>query len=141
MKKSNKTTELEDALAYQIRVMGLPAPVRELVFHTPRYGEKKHRWRADFAWPSALLLVEVEGGSYGRGRHVRPLGFRADCVKYNVAALYGWTVLRFTSDMIKDGTAVTLIKLYLTNRPVSVMIQEAPVNENAGLFDLESFMR
>ena len=63
--------------------------------------EEEHRfhatrkWRLDFAWPREKVAVEVEGGVYGRGRHVRPAGFIADCEKYNAAAQLGWLVLRF----------------------------------------------
>lgn len=51
---------------------------------------KPRRFRADFAWPDRKLIVEVEGGTFTRGRHVRPLGFEHDCTKYNLAALQGF---------------------------------------------------
>ena len=59
--------------------------------------DDKRRWRFDFAWPSSRVAVELEGGLYTRGRHMRPTGFAADCEKYNAAALAGWTVLRYTA--------------------------------------------
>ncbi len=67
------------------------------------------RWRADFAFPKAKLLVEVEGGTWTQGRHTRGKGFEADCDKYNAAATLGWRVLRFTPGMIKRGEAVNVI--------------------------------
>jgi very-short-patch-repair endonuclease len=61
------------------------------------------RWKFDFAWPSIMLAVEVEGGVYSGGRHVTGTGYTADCEKYNAAALRGWTVLRYTPAMLKKG--------------------------------------
>lgn len=59
-------------------------------------------WRFDFAWPDAMVAVEVEGGTWTRGRHVRGGGFRGDCEKYNAACVLGWRVLRFTAGMLSD---------------------------------------
>lgn len=100
MSKSN----LEETLLFQIQVLGLPAPIREFRWHPTR------RWRFDFAWPSILIAVEVEGGTWSGGRHVRGGGFEADCEKYNEAALAGWIVLRVTGSMIKEGRAIRLIE-------------------------------
>lgn len=78
---------------------GTPQPTASFKFHPVR------RWMADFAWPEARVLVELEGGTFARGRHVRPLGFRADCFKYNAATILGYRVLRYTSDMLSDDPA------------------------------------
>jgi len=69
--------------------LGLPAPEREYRFDSER------RWRFDFAWPSLKIAVEVEGGVWMRGRHVRPVGYLADLEKYNRAVVLGWRVLRY----------------------------------------------
>ena len=83
--------------------MGLPEPVRELVFAPPR------RWRLDFAWPEAWVAVEVDGGTWSGGRHVRGAGIEADCEKVSEAAVLGWRVLRVTGDMVRSGRAVMLV--------------------------------
>ncbi len=100
-------SDLEDILAYQIRVAGLPEPEREYKFHAAR------RWRFDFSWPARKVAVEVEGGTWTRGRHTRPEGFEGDCEKYNSAALAGWFVYRFTAEMIASGAALTTIECAL----------------------------
>ena len=72
------------------------------------------RWRVDFLiiykkaeWGNEYsILVEIEGGTYARGRHTRGSGYAKDCEKYNHAALAGWQVYRFTGEMIKDGSAI-----------------------------------
>jgi hypothetical protein len=76
---------------------GWPLPVREFVFFPAR------RWRLDYAWPAQRLALEIEGGVWVRGRHVRPRGYRQDCEKYNRALLDGWCLLRVTPEMIQEG--------------------------------------
>lgn len=82
----------------------LPEPVAEYRFASPR------RWRFDYAWPEWKLALEVEGGTWIEGRHVRPLEFEKDCIKYNEAALRGWRVLRFPTKMIEDGRFMGQLK-------------------------------
>jgi very-short-patch-repair endonuclease len=94
----------EVQLAFQIRAIGLPAPVREFRFAKPR------RWRADFAYPEQMLLIEVEGGVYTRGRHLRVNGYENDLEKYNTATLLGYRVLRFSSGQVSSGEAVAMIE-------------------------------
>jgi very-short-patch-repair endonuclease len=103
-------SRLEATLALHMKAAGIPAPEREFRFHPPR------RWRLDFAWPNLMLAVEVEGGTFSGGRHIRGKGFAQDFEKYNQAALDGWKVLRFTGDMIKSGEALQTIQRAL-NEP------------------------
>ena len=86
----------EESFALHCRVEKL-SPLREHVFHPTR------KWRFDFAFPDNMLAVEIEGG-YG-GRHQRG-GFKTDMEKYNAAAKLGWRVLRYTTRMVTDGTAI-----------------------------------
>jgi hypothetical protein len=76
-------------------------PEREHIFCLDR------KWRFDFAWPEQKIAVEIEGGTlFGKSRHSRGQGFVSDCRKYNTAALMGWRVLRFTTEMVKSGCAI-----------------------------------
>ena len=97
-------SKLEETLYYQIKVCGLPEPVRELMFAPPR------RWRFDFSWIDKKLAVEVEGGAWTGGRHTRGAGFEADMEKYNMAVLLGWRVLRFAPIHLKTGVAIQQIE-------------------------------
>lgn len=101
-------SHLEDTLVFQLQALHLPAPEREHVFAKPR------RWRFDLAWTDRKLAAEVEGGTWVNGRHSRGSGMRKDCEKYNSAAALGWTVYRFTGDMVTDGSAVTTLETALT---------------------------
>jgi len=104
-------SELEEALAFQIKAVRIPQPEREYRFAPPR------RWRFDMAWPDKMVAVECEGGIWGgKGRHVRGAGFTADCEKYNMAALQGWKVLRFTGEHIHRGDALVMIERALGRR-------------------------
>ena len=96
--------DLADALAAQIRMAGLPEPVREHRFDAIR------RWRFDLAWPDLMVAFECEGGVWSRGRHTRPQGFAEDVHKYNTATLLGWGVYRVTADMIHSGLALTWVE-------------------------------
>ncbi len=91
-------------LLIQLQLSGLPDPQREFLFHPRR------KWRFDLAWPDLLIAVEIEGGIWTGGRHVRGEGYEADCEKYNEAQLAGWMVLRFTPGMIKKGKAGGVIE-------------------------------
>jgi very-short-patch-repair endonuclease len=90
---------LEEAFAIEAKHAGLPTPKRQ-----HRFCER--RWLFDFAWPEQMVAVEIDGGTWSRGRHTRPQGFQNDCEKLNRAVLDGWRVLRFTGDDVKSGEAV-----------------------------------
>jgi len=76
---------------------GIAIPTPEYVFARPR------RWRFDFAWIEKKIALEVEGGVFCNGRHVRGKGFINDMEKYNNAVFLGWRVLRYTPDQIFKG--------------------------------------
>lgn len=75
--------------------MGGPPLEREYRFDPAR------GWRLDRAHPASLVAIEIDGGTFSRGRHVRPMGFEEDCRKINAAQLAGWRVFRLTSNMLK----------------------------------------
>ncbi len=106
---------LEAELWWQIKAAKINIPTVEFKFHkkNKRY-PKARRWRADFCWVPQKLIVEVEGGIYTSGRHVRGKGFEGDCEKYNEAQMLGYSVLRVTSKHIKSGQALNWIEDFLT---------------------------
>lgn len=94
--KTVRASTLEDILATELTRIGLVGFVREYQFAKCL----NRKWRVDFAFIDRAILIEVEGGSYVRGRHVRPTGFQNDCEKYNAATLLGWRLLRYTGQDI-----------------------------------------
>jgi hypothetical protein len=93
-----------EALLFQLQLAGFPTPEKEFLFH------RRRKWRFDLAWPDLLIAVEIEGGIWVGGRHVRGEGYEADCEKYNEAQLAGWMVLRFTPGMLKGGKGAEVIE-------------------------------
>ena len=96
---------------------------REFRFHS------KRKWRADFlvmhpayddvpdlmdARKTSGLLIEIEGIVWDgpAGRHQRGRGLANDCEKYAEALVEGWTVLRVTPDMVKNGRALDYVRKY-----------------------------
>lgn len=102
-------SELEDAFAASWRLFGNGDLITEFVFAENR------RFRFDFANEASKVAVEMEGGVFGRGgkkcatcgqvsagRHSRPMGFHADCDKYNLATQLGWQCFRFDAKHMKE---------------------------------------
>jgi hypothetical protein len=110
---------LETLLWHRMELAGLPEPVKEYPFAA----SLGRRFRADgFIAPD--LLLEVEGGIWATnpGRHNRGSGFQADAEKYNLAAILGYRILRFTERMIRDGTAVEHIRSAMKLRGVELVL-------------------
>lgn len=103
----------ERSMETQIKWAGLNPPEREYRFAPDRM------WRFDFAWPAAHVALEVEGGSWAGGRHVRGQGFERDLEKYNEAGIRGWLVIRVSTAMVDDGRALALVGRALTMRPAA----------------------
>ena len=93
-------SELEDIFAAQLDAVGLDGYVREYQAIPGR------RFRFDFCWVKEHLAVEIQGGTYSRGAHARPLGIKRDYEKGNLAVQFGWRVLQFDADMVKSGQAL-----------------------------------
>lgn len=104
-KLPKKLSTGEELFALHCRVDDL-RPEREFLFAA----EIGRKFRADFAWPEQKILVEIEGGNWNQGRHSRGSGFEEDCVKYNIAALLGYRMFRFTTGLVQSGYAIATIK-------------------------------
>ena len=83
---------------------GVPDGVPEYHFHPTR------RWRFDWAWPLQRVALELEGGVWSQGRHVRGAGYERDCEKYNEAQLLGWIVIRATYGQVESGKAAEWVR-------------------------------
>ena len=100
-----KREALEDALSMQLRALGLMGDMhRQWSFHPGR------RWRFDFAYPTQMLAIEVDGGTWINGGHSRGSGIEKDCEKLAAAVILGWRVMRATTNQVKDGTAAFWIE-------------------------------
>jgi len=106
----SQKSKAEEAFDLQVRALELPLIRREYRFAPPR------RWRFDFAFVGQVA-VEIQGGTWSGGRHVRGKGYEADCEKRNEATLLGWRVLYFTPRMVADGTAIATLERALEGLP------------------------
>lgn len=76
----------------------------EWMFHPVR------RWRFDFAIPARKIALEVQGGLYVQGGHVRGGYVEKEHEKRNEAAIMGWRILYCTPKEVKSGKALELIR-------------------------------
>lgn len=91
--------KVQHSMAMRILFEDLPTARPEYQF-VPERG-----WRFDYAWPDYKVALEIEGGVYNRGRHVRGEGYETDLMKYNEATLRGWRLIRFSvSQVLKKPT-------------------------------------
>lgn len=77
----------------------LPGERQPLLFCELRFAPPR-KWKADYAL--GKVLIEIEGGVWSGGRHIHPAGYLKDVEKYNRAAELGYTVIRYTPQMIND---------------------------------------
>ncbi|GEM46027.1 endonuclease domain-containing protein [Deinococcus cellulosilyticus] len=105
-------SHLEEIFVLQMRLYGIPTPIREHEFHPER------RWRFDFAWVHLKVAVEIEGGvSSPRGRHTQLDGFVKDAEKYAIATEMGWRVFRYPAALINNEFAIKQIARVLGVKP------------------------
>lgn len=116
--RPRKRSHLETGFArlWETVARGRPAPEREFRFAPPR------RWRFDFAWPGALVAVEIDGGIFIRGSHTQGVRFTQDCEKLNTATERGWRVLRYTTLDLRERPvqAVEQVLRLLDQQPAAV---------------------
>lgn len=94
---------------------GVSAPWLEFQFDPNR------KWRFDFAWENwepqlgrwKRVALEVQGGIWTRGRHVRPAALLQEYEKLNRAAVLGWRVLFVTPDQLLTRQTADLIRAAL----------------------------
>jgi hypothetical protein len=102
--KAGPANAEELRLGWLCEAAGLPKPVGQYQSNPDR------KWAHDWAWPDHLLIVEVQGGGWIRGRHHRGDGYREDLIKKLWLQTRGWTVLEVDPQMVRDGSAVQAIK-------------------------------
>lgn len=97
--------EIPKARPEGVRYIEMILKIKKIEFVTELKFHEKRRFRFDFAIPAEKIAIEYEGISVGKGgksRHTSITGYTRDCEKYNLAAVDGWRVLRFTALNYKD---------------------------------------
>jgi hypothetical protein len=96
-----------DPFLLLLRAHGLPAPETEVVFAPPR------KYRADYLWRAARVIVEQNGGVWTIGGHSSGRGILRDYAKSNLAQLEGWMYLVYTPQQLRDGRALADLRTVL----------------------------
>lgn len=109
MRKKNNPAAAPAFIALCSRELGT-AVVPEYRFHRTR------RWRFDYALPAYKVALEVEGGIWTGGRHIRAGGFLGDMEKYNTATQMGWAVLRTTPAQLLTRETIEMLRATITAR-------------------------
>jgi very-short-patch-repair endonuclease len=92
-----KNKDKAEIFTYYWRILADNIPPALPEFKFDEAFDRKHRF--DFAFPEYKVAVEVEGNAWkvpGGGKHMQD----ADLEKYNIAAMLGWRVLRFSPEML-----------------------------------------
>jgi very-short-patch-repair endonuclease len=86
----------KDNILYTLRDMGVPF-LQEYQFL------KDRKFRFDFCLLEPRIAIEFEGVfGGGKSRHTTAIGYTNDCEKYNLAAIHGWRILRYTAKNYTD---------------------------------------
>ena len=83
-----------------------------------RYAKSKRskRYRADFAHPEARVTIEIQGGTWNRGRHVQATGYARDARKFNLCQLSEWQVFLLVTDTATDLSVLQEIAQHVRQR-------------------------
>ena len=113
------SSRIKRSLRQRIRDPSTSKPADELAFHllatkAPFFEREfrivsARRFRADFFFPLARLVVEVDGGGWVNGRHSRGDGIENDAEKSALIAQLPARLMRVTPKQIKDGRALDWI--------------------------------
>jgi len=109
-KRGKGHTYIEKTLRLWTHTRGY-ALAEEYKFH------KDRKFRFDWAIPAIGVAVEYEGVNAVKSRHTTKKGYSNDCIKYNLAAIDGWIVLRFTAmNYIEIDRMLDMIEQNIRNR-------------------------
>lgn len=87
--------------------VNVPRPTPEHVFHNSR------KWRFDYCWIDQMVVLEVEGGIFIRGRHSRGAGMKEDMDKYNEAAVLGYRIVKVVPTELCSFNTINLLRRIL----------------------------
>lgn len=81
---------------------------REYKFALPEF-----KYRADFAYLPAMVIVECDGGVYkqGGGGHNRGAAYEADRRRDLEAMIRGWLVIRLSTTLVEKELGVIIPKI------------------------------
>jgi hypothetical protein len=107
-----------DTVLWLCRAYRLPLPETEARFDPVR------KWRADYLWREAKVILEREGGIFRGGKgggsaiggHSSGVGILRDMEKSNAAQLAGYLYLRATPRQIQNAEILDTLRLALARQ-------------------------
>lgn len=90
------SSKLEDSFAeyWRSHYQGAPSPIPQYMFHEDR------NWAFDFIWLDHMVALDIQGGTFVRGKHARGAAMAKDYQKMNNAVLMGWRVFQADTSML-----------------------------------------
>ena len=101
--KDTGTSYLEKVFFRIIQINSIPIPKREYKFH---------QFRFDYAWPSLLLAVELDGSQHYKYRQQ----YQSDCRKNNIAVSEGWAIIRADREIMTEAAFIKILKTTISRR-------------------------
>lgn len=75
------------------------------------------RWRFDWAFTDHKIAIEIQGGIFKAGRHVRGAAMLKEYDKLNEAAILGWRIIFLTPKQFEGGEVFAILERAISNRP------------------------
>ena len=69
----------------------------------------ERRWRFDFAHLATKTAIEINGGIWSGGRHIRGAGYLRDREKINTAQMLGWRVFELGTGQVTVDNVQAII--------------------------------
>ena len=88
----------------------------KLISEFPFARHLKRKFRFDFLHEESRVAIEIQGGVYSRGAHVRPNGFVKDRQKGLLASELMYQTVELTSDMITEPYLNRIIDMCLSRQ-------------------------
>lgn len=116
-RKGKAKSDLEERFAQDLHFHGIAGWVPQGLWCPNR------KFAGDFVFGRAMLVVELEGGIYGRPcptckrmgspSHSSAGGIERDIEKSQLAAVHGWTLLRLGPKDVRSGKGIEVLKQIL----------------------------
>ena len=100
-----KSNALSDKFLSLWAQLGGQPLTAELRFHPTR------RWRFDFAHEASKVAIEINGGVWQSGRHVRGTGYLNDREKINAATALGWKVFELGTGQVTPAAVREIVNV------------------------------
>lgn len=100
-----------------IDIWEISFPMVELHREYPFAKSLKRKYRADFANIESKVIIEIQGGIYGKGGHSSISGIKRDCEKFFCAAQLGWYVFPLYADMIEFSNLKIIADVIVARKP------------------------